>query len=119
MSSGILADPCLSAINSRRRILFRKCLAEGIMYPTWFSRPTSVWASSKVIDFCAMAFSIEEDQLVTFSCGRFILKGLVWIDQPRKMSGVSWSLPSASIFRRDCGSGRGMGSFGDNGRKQR
>lgn len=89
------------------------------MKPTWFRRPISVWASSKVIESCFRAELIEEVQLVTFSCGRLISKGLVSIDHPRKIRGVSWSLPSASIFRRDCGSGRGMGSLFASGRKQR
>lgn len=75
--SGIFADPCLSAMNSSRRIRLRKCLADGIMYPTWFSRPIRVWTSSKDIEPCLRAELMEAVQLVTFSCGRFISKGLV------------------------------------------
>ena len=109
LSGVIIAIPCLSAIHSSLRILLRKWRAQGMMYPMWLSRPTSVFASSHDIVSLFITFSIEFIHAITFTVGNAIIIVLEFISHPRKMI-ISRSLPSAMSLRMDCASGLGRGS---------
>jgi hypothetical protein len=86
VSFGSLVIRWWCAFCSALRILLMKCLACGMMNPTWFSLPTSVascWCCIGIGDLWADIFVMESVQALAFSIGSAIVSALVLIVQPR------------------------------------
>lgn len=77
-----IARPCRSATRSSLLMRFRKWRADGIMYPTWFRRPTSVFASSQEMDACDSVLMICRVHARALSSGRAMRKALDWNSSP-------------------------------------
>ena len=116
-SLSIFADLNLSALSFRRRSRFIKCLADGMTKQACSRRPTSVLRESYVAHFFMMMSCIDFFQAVAFSVGRPIVKSLVFISQPKKIS-ISAKPPSARSFLTEAMGERSIGSFsGSRGRQ--
>eukprot|EP00957_Ditylum_brightwellii_P013886 1047238-Ditylum_brightwellii.AAC.1 len=64
------------------RILLRKCLALGMMYPTWFSRLMRLSRSLKVAVFVLIIPSRSMSHLVALLWGKAIVNALVLMAHP-------------------------------------